>query len=395
MAARKKLSPALLALTGAALSLPGIARSQTVKDIEIDYRYSNYTEDDISGSDTATGQSSERYEIDTHQFRVASLVDDDYEVSLDLTVESMSGASPWFVLPGANGKPLQVMSGATIEEDRADVLVSVARRTGWGKLGVSLGHSDEDDYQATNIGVFGEWELNDRVSTVSGGIGYSDDQLDPTVGTTPVSTTGADRDTTSAFVGYSRVLGQNTIIQTSLRYADHGGFLSDPYKQAFIQAPAAIVADNRPSGRREFVWLTRLRHFIEPLNAAVHADYRLYDDNWDVTAHTLDLAWHQNLPMQFKVAPGLRWYSQSEAFFYQPFYPVARNDGYASSDYRLSPYGAISFSLDVQKSFNGWSLGARYENYNSGESYAASDVDVEAPALVDFDILSLSLKKIF
>lgn len=390
-----KLSPALLALTASALSLPGIARGQVVKDIEVDYRYSHYQEDDLSADNSATGESSERYEIDTHQFRIASLVADDYEVSLDLTVESMSGASPWFVLPNANGEPVQVMSGATIEEDRTDVLVSVARRMNWGKLGVSAGHSDEDDYQATNVAVFGEWELADRVSTVSGGIGYSDDELDPTVGTTPVSTRGADRDAVSVFAGYSRVLTENTVVQTSLRYVDHGGFLSDPYKQAFIQNPAAIVADNRPDGRREIVWLTRLRHYVERFDAAAHADYRLYDDNWDVTAHSIDLAWHQNLPYQFRVVPGLRWYSQSEAFFYQPFYAQARDDGFASSDYRLSPYGAISLSLDVHKEFNGWSLGARYENYNSGEEYAASDVDVEAPALVDFDIISISLRKVF
>ncbi|HXG28981.1 MAG TPA: DUF3570 domain-containing protein, partial [Nevskiales bacterium] len=130
-------------------------------------------------------------------------------------------------------------------------------------------------------------------------------------------------------------------------------------------------------------------------DAALHADYRLYDDDWDVTAHTLDLAWHQNLPGGWRVVPGLRWYSQSQAFFYEPFYAAPRGDGFASSDYRLSPFGALSLSLGVNKAVDGWVLSLRYENYDSDERYALDDVDVENPGLVDFDVLAFSVKKTF
>jgi hypothetical protein len=395
MTDKKRLNPALLALTASALGLPGIARAQAPEGLQLDYRYSRYSEDDISGSKTASGQSSERYEIDTHQFHVSSPVTGDFELAADLTYESMSGASPWYVQPDLNNNPVQVMSGATIEEKRADLLLSATRKMQQGKGTVSLGYSDEDDYQAVNVGAQGEWQLADTISTLSAGIGYSDDELNPTTGTTAVSVTSASRDAVTAFGGYARVLGPDTVIQTSLSYTQHDGFLSDPYKQAFFVSLAGTLADSRPDGRRQWAWLTRLRHYFARPDAALHLDYRLYDDDWDVTAHTIDVAWHQNFAGGWKVVPGLRWYSQSQAFFYEPFYAAPRSDGFASSDYRLSPFGALSLSLGASREFNSWTLGLRYENYNSGDSYSIKDVDVENPGLVDFNILSFNVKKTF
>lgn len=399
MTDKKRINPALLALTASALGLPGIARAQAPEDLQLDYRYSRYSEDDIPGSRTLNRQSSERYEIDTHQFRVASPIDSEIELAADLTYESMSGASPWYIDP-TSGNPLQVMSGATIEEKRSDLLLSATRKLQQGKGTVSLGYSDENDYKAVNIGAQAEWQLEDSVSTISGGIGYSDDELEPTQGTTPTSVTRATRDAITAFGGYARVLDANTVIQTSLSYTRHDGFLSDPYKAAYIvdsdgAGNPDIAFDSRPDGRRQWAWLTRLRRYFAGPDAALHLDYRLYDDDWDVTSHTIDAAWHQNFAGGWKVVPGLRWYSQSQAFFYEPFYAAPRSDGFAASDYRLSPFGALSLSLGASREFNGWTLGLRYENYNSGDNYSIKDVDVENPGLVDFNILSFNVKKTF
>jgi hypothetical protein len=393
---KNRIHPALLALTASALSLPGITRAQPPEGLKLDYRYSRYSEDDLSSSKLGGGDA-DRYEIDSHQFRVASPVGGDIELAADLTYESMSGASPWFIQPDAGNRPLQVMSGATIEEDRVDLLLSATRQVQQGKGTVSLGFSDENDYQAVNLGAQAEWQLEDTVSTLSAGVGYSDDEIDPTDANAmfPKRVRHAERDSFTVFGGYARVLGPDTVIQTSLSYTGHDGFLSDPYKEAWIVSLADTVADSRPDGRKQVAWLTRLRHYFAGPDAALHADYRLYDDDWDITAHTIDLAWHQNLAGGWKAVPGLRWYSQSQADFYEPFYAAPRADGFASSDYRLSPFGALSLSLGVSKDFNGWSLGLRYENYDSDERYAVKDVDVENPGLVDFDVLSFNVRKTF
>ena len=103
-------SAALLALTQAALALPGIATAAEGGTLQTDYLYSRYDEAKLSAGRSASGESESRYRIDSHLFRVSTALDDN-NLGLDLTYETLSGASPWFVLPDANGRPVQVMSG--------------------------------------------------------------------------------------------------------------------------------------------------------------------------------------------------------------------------------------------------------------------------------------------
>lgn len=385
-------SATLAALTGAALGLPGIAKGQAADAARGDYRYSTYREADLPAG-KVDGPDGQRYEIQTHQFRLAAPLGGPFDGALDLAYESMSGASPWYVIPGPDGRPVQVMSGATIEERRADALVQLARRDGSLRTGVQAGYSDEDDYRAANLGVDAQYELADTVTTVSGGLGYSDDRLEPTQGTTPTSVTRATRDSLTAFAGVARVLNADTVLQTSLSFTEQGGFLSDPYKAVFITG-AGLAPDRRPERRRQWAWLTRLRHFVARAGAALHLDYRLYDDDWDIAAHTVDLAWHQNLPAGVQLVPALRWYSQSQAYFHQPFFDTARADGLASSDYRLSGYGALSPSLAGHVELGGWRLNLRYERYDSSRDYA-HDAGADNPGLVDFQLWSLGLTRNF
>lgn len=390
-------STALLALTAAALGALGAspqARAQAADAPRVDYRYTQYREADVR-PDRLSGTDGQRFEIDSHQFRFGRGFGDGYGVSADLTFETLSGASPWFVQPGPGGRPQQVMSGASIEEKRADLLAEVTRGKGGRLGGVSVGHSEEDDYSATNAGLRYEHELADKLTTLSLGAGHSYDKLTPTQGRTATGTLAADRTATSGFVGVSRVLGEVTAVQSTVSVTQHDGYLSDPYKRAYIASGPTTVADRRPGSRMQLAWLTRLRHFFTGPGAALHADYRYYHDDWEVDAHSVELAWHQRVGRNLRLVPGARWYSQGQAYFYQPYYASARADGLASSDYRLSPYAAVSASLDANVTLAGWGLNARYEAYRSEAGAALGDVAVENPGLVDFDVVSLGIQKAF
>ena len=50
----------------------------------------------------------------------------------------------------------------------------------------------------------------------------------------------------------------------------------------------------------------------------------------------------------FRLIPSLRYYTQSQADFYAPYYISERSDGYYSSDYRLSPYGALAWRVKAR-----------------------------------------------
>lgn len=392
---------ALLALTAAALGLPGIGRGQTASQaddgVRLDYHYSVYREDDLQAAQNISAVAERRYEIDSHQFRVLMPAGEDTELQLNFALESMSGASPWYVVPGPAGRPVQVMSGATIQDRRTDVSLQATRRFDANSASLRAGYSGENDYRAINAAVEGQHETPDRLNTFSGGVGFSSDTLDPTDGGSarfPTRIRHAEREALTAFAGYARVLNADSVVQTSVSYAEHMGFLSDPYKQAFI-VDTGPVPDSRPDRRSQWTWLTRLRRFFSRTDGALHADYRYYRDDWDLRAHTLELAWHQNLVAGWRLVPSVRGYSQTASYFYAPFSLTAYPDGLASSDYRQSPYGAYSYALGVNGEVAGWGLALRYQVYDSDANYALQNVETENPGLVDFDVLSLSLKKIF
>jgi hypothetical protein len=383
--------PSLSALTAAALALPGFAQAQ----IQTDYMYARYAEADLA-RDKVAGDTRERYEIDTHLFRVAAPVGDQAVVA-SFTYETLSGASPWWVQPDADGRPVQIMSGASIREERADVQLTWALPLAGIDWGLSVGYSKEDDYEATNGGVEFEYTPEGASYTVTGGIGYSYDRLTPTVGASSTDVIRkADKDSFSAYGGVSWILNAQTVLQTALSYGLHDGYLSDPYKRAFIVDAADTVRDSRPGERHQFSASAKLRHYLPQFAAALHADYRYYVDDWEIEAHTLELAWHQILGDSWRITPGLRWYSQSQADFYAPFYQTRRGDGLAASDYRLSPYGAIALRLDARKALpQDWEIGAGIEWYEASGDYAIGSVRVENPGLVEYLNFSFRLGKRF
>lgn len=376
----KKNSKALAALTQAALALPGVAAAA---EIQTDYLFSYYKEGDLDAS-KKTGGASERYEILSHMFR-AVVPMDEQALGLNLTYETMSGASPWFISPDAAGKPKVTMSGASIREERVDLQGTWSLPIAPFQTAFSLGYSTEDDYEALNAGVELELQDDDNGVTWTGGFGYSDDTVKPVNGTTPVAVDEESKSTLTLYGGAALVLNAETALQASLSYQKGDGYLSDPYKQVYVaDLPGLLASDSRPDGRQSWAASAKLRHHLADYNAALHVDYRFYHDDWEIDAHTLEVAWNQVLPDSWRLTPSLRWYSQSQAFFYAPYYATARSDGFGSSDYRLSPYGALSARIDVNKAIGQWAVGGGLEYYEASESYALKSVDVENPALIDY-----------
>ena len=401
------LNSALLALTASALAIPGLsAQAQGLAgdamppaqhdNTLLDFRSSYYDEGHIPGGKTSNGQSSERYDVESQQFRAATRLGPQADLTADVTVETMSGASPWFIIPNSKGAPVQVMSGASIHDFRQALQLRANQRFGAVTGSVLGGFSNERDYRGANGGLEGSWDLNNKLTTLSGGAGYTHDEVDPTEGQSvrfPTRIAHANNYEVNGYAGLAQVLGGETVLQSSVSFTYQNGYLSDPYKLVYVAGNT--VDDARPGNRRELAWITRLRQNVAALDAVVHLDYRYYHDDWGITAHTAELAWYQTLPRSWALVPRVRWYSQSAADFYQPYYNAAQNNGLYSSDYRLSPFGALSESLSVYKRFGSWNLSLRYEHYSSGSAYSIRSIEVENPALVNFQVFSAGIAKTF
>jgi hypothetical protein len=390
----------LAALSAGALLLPGLARAQEER-WTMDYTYSLYSEDDVDSSKVNVG-STERYDIDTHMLSLKGPITGRLDFGVDLLHETMSGATPWFVEPDANGEPILVMTEASVEDSRTDINSHGTYYFDTSRVNLSGGYSTEDDYSAVNFGFGTEHDFGEKNTTLSWGLGFSMDSIEPTPTDANLDPDSEDKRTISVFGGWSQVMGRSSIFQTILSYQNGSGFLSDPYKLvafADLNAP-----DNRPDSRDQFAVLARFRRHYESVTGTLHLDYRFYYDDWGIISHTAELAWYQSLFGIIQIVPSVRYYTQSQADFYEPFVTNAfdaANPPEVSSDYRLSPYGALSGRLLVEAHVTewpanmAWKLGASYERYQAEAGLAAGSVDVEHPGLVSFNVIMVHLSARF
>lgn len=390
----------LAMLTTSALLLPGLARAQEER-WSVDYAYSLYSEDDLDGSKLNSG-SAERYDIDTHQLSLHGPITGRLDFGIDLVHETISGATPYYIEQNADGEAVVAMTAASVEDQRTDFLGRGTYYFDTSRLKFASGYSTEDDYSAINVGLGTEHDFDEKNTTLSWGVGMSMDDIDPT----PIDATDdpeqEDKRTISLFGGWSQVINRSSAFQTTLSYQNGSGFLSDPYKLVSDEAASVLVADSRPDSRNQFALLTRYRRHFASVTGTMHLDYRYYLDDWGINSHTVELAWYQTLFEVVRIVPSVRYYTQSQADFYVPYATVALAAGDdASSDYRLSPYGALSGKLRIETQLTdwpahmAWKLGASYERYQSSGSLAVSSVDLENPALVSFNVFMLSLSARF
>ncbi|HEX4938489.1 MAG TPA: DUF3570 domain-containing protein, partial [Candidatus Kapabacteria bacterium] len=226
MTITKKCNP-LAALTTAALALPAIshlahADTAPVKT-ELGYRYSQYQEDDIDDNKILIG-SPQRYEVDNHAFRLVTPLNAQLGLTVDGSYETMSGASAYGIAADAQGDPKMIMTGASIDDKRTDVSASVRHYREAGSVAFTLGYSGENDYTALNGSIEAEQQSADRLTTYSGGIGYSSDELEPEQTPGINRPTSEDKSALNAFVAMTRVMNAGWQLQGGLFTGMHDGF---------------------------------------------------------------------------------------------------------------------------------------------------------------------------
>ena len=336
---------------------------------EVGIRYSRYSEDNLSAEKVIAG-SRERYDIDVTQFWLEAPVGSSWSVALDIQNDYMSGASPWFVGTSIEGQPGVIMSGASIQDNRVEVGATTRYFWADGNAGFNITQSKEDDYEALALSFDVAWNSADNARTWSVSASNSNDRVAPVDGNIPVFIDREDLETQSVYFGVSQILSRTAIIRVGLSYTLSEGYLSDPYK----------LFDQRPEKHRRTAITAGYRKFFTDAQGTFQLDYRLYTDDWGTNSHTLEAAWHQNLD-RFTLTPYLRYYSQSEADFFDVLADLSAD--YFADDYRLSSYGAFTLGLRSAVRLGDWQIEGQLERYESDNGWGLYGGEA-APALVDF-----------
>lgn len=265
----------LLAASAALLGQKAAQADETGGTHSVGYRFNVYDEDAISAP--VSEGDPRRYHVDTQQFAFDSAVGARNTLAVNAVHEVMSGSSPWYVVPGPERKPLEVLSGATIRDHRSAVSAALTHDAGGNDTSsFNAAYSQERDYHAAALGAERTLPLNAALTLGFGG-SFSHDLLRPTDALAYGRIERAQKNTTSIFGSLSWVLTKNAVLESGVQLNYQTGFLSDPYK--LVVVGDTLESDTRPDRRGEAAWLMRYRYAVNN-DAALHADARVAANSW-------------------------------------------------------------------------------------------------------------------
>lgn len=371
---------------------------------------------------------------------------DDRFLTLGLTLDALTGATPNGALPQTFPQTFTKPSGKNtfttqpgdfpIDDSFRDTRVAIS--ADWqqplGRLyAMNVGFSGSKEFDYLHLGVNAKLsrDFNNRNTTVSGGIAFASDQVDPLGGTpdplTPMRTVreddddednGAgsgrsrseDKDILDLVVGVTQVISRNFLVQLNYSYSEASGYLTDPYKIVpvvdgvsgdavpIVHPPGVEGAshlnlyEHRPDSRTKHSLYAQGKYYMG--GKVLDASYRYMTDDWEIDSHTVDL--HLRLPIGDTryLEPHLRFYTQTAA----EFYGISLVDGaplpeYASADYRLGDFDAVTAGLKFGwQTSGGNDMSLRLEYYGQSGNVAKSDLiggQADREAYPDMDAVIL------
>jgi hypothetical protein len=274
---------------------------------------------------------------------------------------------------------VDALSGATRNygETRQQLDFGVRRRLGESDTNASYTRSQENDYLSETLSLGSSWNFFQRNTTLTLSGVHMADVSTPTWAkdfSRSLYTNGVD-------VGLTQVFSASNEGRVTLSYADAQGYLADPY--AFIQVGTQDlpVPARHPEERQRVDAALILKQAL-PWDAAVEADYRYYQDSWSVQAHTIELAWSQQLG-HWLLEPSWRYYTQTQAYFFKNFYTQV--EPLMTRDLKLAAFNTQMLGLELRGELaEGYTLSLRYTHYQRFDSldyrYYFSDKPVEGDA---------------
>ena len=159
------------------------------------------------------------------------------------------------------------------------------------------------------------------------------------------------------------------------------GYLTDPYKVLSVVAgeseptagePLRYLYEQRPGTRaKQSIYAQGKRHLAGDV---VDLSYRYFWDDWGIRSHTVDVHYRWNWSGNRAFQPHLRYYHQSAADFYRHSLvegePLAE---FASGDYRLGEFQAVTAGLKYEQALGVGRISARIEYYLQGGDGSPAD----------------------
>ncbi len=271
---------------------------------------------------------------------------DEHTLSLKLTVDTLTGASPngavaqpgaqTFTSPSGESSyttPAGSMPLDTSFKDTRGALSAGYERPLDRLTRLSFGGNFSSEYDFTSVGanVAIARDLEGRNTTLSLGLALEGNQIRP-VGGTPVGLSVASaggtrlgsgsRNVADVLLGVTQVMNRRWLMQVNLGLGRGSGEHSDPYKiLSVVDGSTGLLAGDRYVHERRPDSRSRVSlywgHKIHLARDVLDLSWRGYRDDWGVRAHTLDARWRVNLGGGSYLEPRWRHHRQGAADFWR------------------------------------------------------------------------------
>ena len=306
----------------------------------------------------------------------------DFNLQADFVSDAVSGATPTFQPDSGSGASSRNSNGDYVYDNQnfsevrnAWSLMLTTRFDNRDELYTGLSYSAESDfYSKTASAEYMHYTDSSHNRAITAGMGFS---LNEILNYGYDSGSGASQKETSTSlnleVGISQVLNKKSSVKASLFAINDAGYLTNPHSNVlrdYNQANRRLVTENRPDKR--LAYGTDIKYVNKLFDAlSYHGEYRFYSDDWKINSHTVSSDLYYKLNKSFIFGVGLRYYTQSEAEFYNASKDFFSNEQYASSDERLSAFDALTYKVSVdfkQNKHLSYNLGAEFYKQSIGLS---------------------------
>jgi hypothetical protein len=239
-----------------------------------------------------------------------------------------------------------ITTASPFKDEREEFGLNVDVLHGNSLLSLGLTTSKEDDYLADTVALNVAHELNGGLTTVNLGFAQGRDVVQR------VDTSFEDSiDRYSFRLGLSQVLTRSLLLGVNFEDVAENGYLSNPYRAARVLG--AFQPERYPRTRDSQALAIRLVKGFgagdRPLGRSLRAEYRYFQDNWDIRANTLALTWQRYFGDRRIGELRYRYYTQSAASFYSDNFSTDMT--YLARDKELSSFTSHSLGIKLTRQF--------------------------------------------
>ena len=385
-----------------------VFKKRVLEKIEVDFLMSYYTQDGDHAGVTGGIGTEELTDI-TPTILIAIPLNDDDVLTADVGIsaytsasssninpfDSNDPASPWTVSSGASSADAWV--NGTFDYSHA----SDDRNSIWG---ANLSLASEYDYFSIGFGGHLTKLYNQKNTELSARANVFIDTWNPqypaefSPNFIPNAGYTSDykefdklgRNTYSISLSASQILTKKMQASFFLDIVQQNGLLSAPHQRVYFSDKTDYFIDDfhiaddverLPDTRFKLPIGMRLNYFVNEY-FTFRSYYRLYTDNWGITAHTAEVELPIKVTRSFAIIPTYRYYTQTAADYFSEYNTHLSTQEFYTSDYDLSKFDSNQFGIGLRYTdiftklkifkFGLKSIDIKYSSYNRSDGLKAS-----------------------